>query len=85
MPHVAPHVNVLAKCDGTSDDGKLFWMTLSNAGPGERKVDETRLFEVRGLPDEITRCEITLALDPGPDPPAYYCYAGGKVVAGRCQ
>jgi len=84
MSHVAPHVKLLARCDGKSDDGQLFWMSLSDAQPGERKVDQTKLFSMGSLTEPARQCELTLALEPGPDGPAYFCYAGGKTAAGRC-
>lgn len=85
MPHVAPHVVVAGRCGDKSDQAKAFFMTLSNARVGDRKVDTVELFGVGAFDEAPTRCEITLTLSEGATQPARYCYENGTTRLGRCS
>lgn len=84
MPHVAPHVRVAARCGSAIDEGKAFFMDLSNARPGDRKVDTVRLFGVRSFDTPPERCELTLSLSEGASPPQRYCFQRGRTTPGAC-
>ena len=84
MPHVAPHVVVAARCGTSTDDTKAFFMDLSNAEPGDRKVATVRLFEVRTLGAPPDRCELVLSLSEGATPPQRFCHQGGRTAPGPC-
>jgi len=84
MPHVAPHVIVAARCADQSDDEKAFFMTLSDARAGDRKVDSVELFGVGAFDEAPERCELTLTLSEGATQPQRYCYERGTTRAGRC-
>ncbi len=84
MPHVAPHVIVGARCADESDDRKAFFMTLSNAHAGDRKIDSVELFELGEFEVAPERCDITLTLSEGATQPQRYCYERGTTRAGRC-
>ncbi len=49
MPHVAPHIEVAARCGSAVDEGKAFFMDLSKAMPGDLKIDTVELFGVRSF------------------------------------
>jgi len=85
MPNVAPSVKVLADCGGKTDDDDAFFNDLSNARPGERKVDESKLFGMEGLAGPPERCEITLSLERGATPPQRFCYRSGETTPGACK
>lgn len=84
MPHVAPHVNVAARCDGQHDQGKAFFMDLSKGRPGDKKVDTIELFGVTSFETAPAQCELTLTLSEGATPPARYCWANGTMRPGKC-
>lgn len=84
MPHVAPHVRVSARCGPALDEDKAFFMDLSNARPGDRKVDTVRLFGIHPFDTPPDRCELTLALTEGASPPERYCFQGGRTTPGAC-
>lgn len=84
MPHVAPHVKVAARCGSAIDEGKAFFMDLSNARPGDRKVDTVRLFGVRSFDTPPDRCELTLSLSESASPPQRYCFQRGRTTSGPC-
>lgn len=84
MPHVAPHVLVAARCGSATDEGNAFFMHLSNAMPGDRKVDTVRLFGVRSFATPPDRCDLTLSLTEGATPPQRYCFQGGRTTPGAC-
>jgi hypothetical protein len=85
MPHVAPHVTVAARCGSAVDEGKAFFMDLSRAMPGDRKIDTVRLFGVQSFNTPPARCELTLSLSEGVTPPARYCFQGGRTAPGACS
>lgn len=84
MPHVAPHVLVAARCGPATDEGKAFFMGLSKAMPGDRKVDTARLFRVRSFDTPPDRCDLTLSLSEGATQPQQYCFQGGRTTPGAC-
>lgn len=84
MPHVAPHVNVHARCGPSVDEDRAFFMDLSNAVPGDHKVDSARLFSARSFEAPPPRCELTLSLSEGATPPQKYCLQDGRTTAGPC-
>lgn len=84
MPHVAPYVGVAARCGSVIDEGKAFFMGLSRAMPGDRKVDTVALFGVQSFDIPPERCELTLSLSEGATPPQRYCFQGGRTTPGAC-
>lgn len=84
MPHMAPHVEVAARCGSAVDEGKAFFMDLSRAMPGDRKVDTVELFDVKTFATPPERCELTLSLSKGATPPQRYCFQGGRTTPGAC-
>lgn len=84
MPHVAPHVNVAARCDGQHDEAMAFFMDLSKGRPGDRKVDTVELFGVSTFAGAPAQCELTLTLSKGATPPARYCWMNGRTRPGTC-
>lgn len=83
MPHVAPHVDVSARCDGHSDAGTAFFMSLSKLEPGARVIDTAALFRMGELKQPPAKCEIALQLT-GSGKPEKFCYRDEKTVAGAC-
>ncbi len=83
MPHVPPHVDVSARCEGHSDSAQAFFMSLSNLGSGARVVDTAELFEMGELKVAPKSCEITLQLTGG-GKPEKFCYRDDKTVPGGC-
>lgn len=83
MPHVAPYVDVSARCDGHSDSEKAFFMSLSNLDAGARVIDTAALFEMGELKQPPATCEFALQLT-GSGAPEKYCYRDGKTIAGAC-
>jgi hypothetical protein len=59
-------------------------MDLSNAMPGDRKVDAVQLFRVRSFDTPPDRCELTLSLSEGATPPQRYCFQGNRTTPGAC-
>lgn len=84
MPHVAPHVDVSARCEGHSDSAQAFFMSLSNLGSGARVIDTAELFEMGELKAPPKSCEITLQLTGG-GKPEKFCYRDDKTVPGACS
>ena len=84
MPHVAPHVSVAARCGSAVDQGQAFFMDLSRAMPGDRKVDTVELFRVTSFDTPPDRCELTLSLTKGTTPPQRYCFQAGRTTPGAC-
>jgi hypothetical protein len=85
MPHVAPHVIVAARCGNETDDERAFFMMLSRARRGDRKVDTVELFRVGAFETPPERCDLTLTLSEGATQPQRYCYEHGATRAGRCS
>jgi hypothetical protein len=86
MPHVAPHIVVRARCGNAHDEGDAFFMDLSNARPGDRKLDTIDLFEMDSFQTDPDRCELTLSMsEGGATPPQRFCYEGGRTVPGACR
>jgi hypothetical protein len=84
MPHVAPYVAVAARCGAAVDQGKAFFMDLSNALPGDHKIDTVELFGVDAFATPPDRCELTLSLSEGATPPQRYCFQAGHTTSGAC-
>lgn len=84
MPHVAPHVEVAARCGTAVGKEKAFFMKLSRALPGDRKVDTVELFDVTTFDTPPERCELTLSLSEGATPPQRYCFQAGVTTPGAC-
>ena len=84
MPHVAPHLKVAARCGSAVDQDQAFFMDLSRALPGDRKVDTVGLFGVNSFATPPDRCELTLSLTEGATPPQRYCFQGGRTTPGAC-
>ncbi len=84
MPHVAPHVGVAARCGSAVDQRQAFFMDLSRAMPGDRKVDTVELFGVDSFDTPPERCELTLSLTEGATPPRRYCFQAGRTTPGAC-
>jgi hypothetical protein len=84
MPHVAPHIKVAARCGSAVDQGKAFFMDLSRAMPGDRKIDTVELFRVHAFDTPPAQCELTLSLTEGATPPQRYCFQGGHTTPGAC-
>jgi hypothetical protein len=84
MPHVAPHVIVAARCGAAVDQAQAFFMNLSRALPGDRKIDTVELFGVSSFATPPERCELTLSLSEGATPPQRFCFQGGKTTPGAC-
>lgn len=76
MPHVAPHIKAAARCGSAVDEGQAFFMDLSRAMPGDRKVDTVELFRVDSFDTPPDRCELTLSLTDGATLPQRYCFQG---------
>jgi len=72
MRLAAPHVNVIAKCDGYTDKDTAFFSDLSHAEPGDRKVDVITLFDHGELAAAPRSCELILSLSEGSTPPRRY-------------
>ena len=85
MSNVAPHVIVAARCGSQTDQAQAFFMTLSRAQPGDRKVDTVELFGIGAFETAPERCELTLTLSKGATQPQRYCYEQGATHAGRCS
>ena len=84
MPHVAPHIKIAARCGSAVDEGQAFFMDLSKAMPGDRKVDTVELFGVTSFDTPPDRCELTLSLTKGATPPQRYCFQAGRTTPGAC-
>jgi hypothetical protein len=84
MPNVAPHIVVAARCGNVHDEQDAFFMDLSNAAPGDRKLDTVDLFEADSFDAAPDECEITLSMSEGATQPQRYCYRGGKTTPGAC-
>lgn len=84
MPHVAPHIKVAARCGSAVDQEQAFFMGLSRAMPGDRKVDTVELFGVDTFDTPPDRCELTLSLSEGATPPQRYCFQEGRTTPGAC-
>jgi len=85
MPHVAPHVKVDAACGNQTDTENAFFMDLSDAQVGDRKVSTAKLFGMRELPDAPGQCEFTLSLTEGATGPERFCYQNGATTPGKCK
>lgn len=83
MPHVAPHVEVAARCSDQADKRDGFFMSLSNAEKGATFTDDVHLFFVPNLREAPSRCELTLTLTEGGGVERY-CYDSGTTRPGAC-
>jgi hypothetical protein len=88
MSLVAPHIEVSSECKvGTEtfiDKEQAFFMSLSEAAPGNQKEDIATLFKVNTLPKKPERCELTLQLTKGEGGPQKYCYQNDTTKEGKC-
>ncbi|MCC6992986.1 MAG: hypothetical protein IT370_00015 [Deltaproteobacteria bacterium] len=72
MRLAAPHVNVIAQCDGHTDKDTAFFSDLSHAEPGDRKIDVLTMFDHGELAAPPRSCELILSLSEGSTPPKRY-------------
>ncbi len=81
---MAPHLAVQARCGDATDDGKAFFMGLSEAKAGSVHQDSIELFSISSLKTPPKQCEYTMQFGSQSEQPIVFCYQDGKTVAGAC-
>ena len=84
MDHVAPQLQVIATCDGATDDEDAFHMELNGAKAGALLRDDPELFGVRSFETPPRQCEFRVQLQETATAPIYYCMRAGTTTQGRC-
>ncbi len=83
MPHVAPHIKIVARCGDATDKGQAFLHGSVQRQARRSQGGHVRLFEIRSFAAPPASCELTLSLSEGATPPQRYCFQGGPHAARR--